>query len=102
MNRSMKKLKREKDLLKEALQDLDRELKALRSSKTQLEKKLDGTSSKLETIKSQQLKLRDLISYSMKKEGDLVKRKSSAEEKIAAIDKKIEKVKTIGQELRGV
>lgn len=98
----MKKLKREKDLLKEALQDLDRELKALRSSKTQLEKKLDGTSSKLETIKSQQLKLRDLISYSMKKEADLVKRKSSAEEKISALDKKIEKVKTIGQELRGV
>ncbi|MDP3640506.1 MAG: hypothetical protein Q8R53_04900 [Nanoarchaeota archaeon] len=96
------KLKKEKDLLKEALQDLDRELKTLHSSKVQLEKKLGGTSSKLETIKTQQLKLRDLISYSMKKESELVKRKASIEEKTAAIEKKIEKVKTIGQELRGV
>jgi len=96
------KLKKEKNLLKEALQDLDRELKTLCSSKTQLEKMLGGTSSKLATIKTQQLKLRDLISYSMKKETDLVKRKTSIEEKMATIEKKIEKVKTIGQELRGV
>ena len=68
----MAKFKKEQELLQGALQDLEDELKQLRTSKNELEKKVNNSSSQLNTLKEQEIKLRNLISLSMKKEASLI------------------------------
>ncbi len=98
----MNNLKKDRDLLRQALQDLENELSALRSSKKELEGKLRESSRQLDTVKSQEIKLRNLISLSMKKESTLLKKKNFAKDKLAEISKKMEKVRTIERELGDV
>lgn len=95
----MNNLKKDRDLLRQALQDLEQELSSLRSSKKGLETQLRETSHQLDTVKNQEIKLRNLISLSMKKEGNLLKKKNSAKDKLAEVSKRIEKVRTIEREL---
>lgn len=95
----MQKLKKERDLLKGALKDLDAELESLRESKVQLEKKLRSLDSQLDTIEGQKIRLRDLITLSMKTEAILLKKKTGARDRLAELDKRIQKVRTIEREL---
>ncbi len=95
----MVKSNRERELLKGALRDLENELNGLRSSKKLLENKLKGSSLQLDTLKEQEIKLRNLISLSMKKEATLLNKKTSIRDKLAELNKRIEKVRTIEREL---
>ena len=95
----MDKLKKDRDLLRQALQDLENELSLLRSSKKTLEAQLRDSSRQLDTVKNQEIKLRNLISLSMKKEATLLKKKNTAKDKLAEVNKKMEKVRTIEREL---
>jgi hypothetical protein len=98
----MKKLVKQRDLLKDALHDLENELRTLRSSKTELETKLQKDSSKLDFVKSQEIRLRNLISMSMKKEALLQKQKDKLKGKLTDVNKKIEKIRSIERELEEV
>ena len=95
----MDKLKKDRDLLRQALQDLENELSLLRSSKKTLEAQLRDSSRQLDTVKSQEIKLRNLISVSMKKEATLLKKKNTAKDKLGELNKKMERVRTIEREL---
>lgn len=95
----MAKSTKERELLKGALQDLEAELKQLRHSKKQLEEKFKGASGHLGTLKEQEIKLRNLISLSMKKETTLLERKNSLKDKLVEVTKRMEKVKSIEREL---
>ena len=95
----MDKLKKDRDLLRQALQDLENELSLLRSSKKTLEAQLRDSSRQLDTVKSQEIKLRNLISLSMKKEATLLKKKNTAKDKLGELNKKMERVRTIEREL---
>lgn len=96
---TMTKIKKEQGLLQEALRDLDIELRALRKSKKDLEQKLNLSSQKLNLLKEQEIKLRNLISLSMKKEAALLNRKNNLKDRLGEVTKRIEKVKTIEREL---
>lgn len=98
----MKKLVKERELLKEAIRDLENELRSLRKSKAELEEKFSKDSSKLDFVKSQEIRLRNLISLSMKKEAELIKKKDKVKGKLAEINHKIEKVRSIERELEEV
>lgn len=98
----MKKLKKQRDMLKAALKDLNSELRSLRFSKRKLEEKLKTDAGKLDFVKGQELKLRNLISLSMKKEEALTKKKSRTKDQLAGLNEKIDKVKSVERELKDV
>ena len=98
----MKKLQAQRDLLRDALQDLDQELKKLRASKKELEQNLRADSGKFNTVKEQESRLRNLMTLFMKKEDILLQKKTKAKEKLEAVSKKIDKVKTVQRELQGL
>ena len=98
----MKKLHKERDLLKDALRDLDTELEKMESSKHELEKKVRSDSEKLDFVKGQEIRLRNLISLSIQKEDSLQKKKNKLKDKLAEVNKKIEKVKAVERELKDV
>ncbi len=98
----MKHLAKQRDLLKEALRDLENELRTLRTSKTELEQKLQKDSGKLDFVKSQEIRLRNLISLSMKKEAILQKQRDKMKGKLTEVNKKIEKIHAIERELEEV
>lgn len=93
---------REKDLLKLALRDLDKELKTLRDSKNILTKDLGSFSRELGTTQSKEIELRNKISNLMKEETVLVKKRAETKDKITELNKKIEKVTTVERELKSV
>ncbi len=98
----MKKLQKEKDLLKNAIRDLEGELQDLRRKKRKLEERLNVDSGQLDRVKEQEIRLRNLISLCMKKEDSLLKKKTRAKDKLAAVEKRIEKVRSIERELEDV
>lgn len=95
----MAKPTKERELLKGALCDLEAELKQLRDSKKQMEEKFSRSSKGLDTLKEQEIKLRNLISIAMKKETALLNKKTTLKDKLAEINKRMEKVKNIEREL---
>ncbi len=95
----MKSLQKERDLLRGAVNDLKEELKSLQAQKKEYEQTLRDVSRKTDIIKEQEIKLRNLISLSMKKEAALLKKKGTAKDKIAEVEKKIEKVTTVKRQL---
>ena len=96
------KLKTQRDLLRDAIQDLDQELQGLQGQKKDIERKLREASSQLDFVKEQEIRLRNLISLSMKKEGLLLKKRQQAKDKLGDLDKRIEKVKAVERELKDV
>ena len=105
LNRPLKKTKEietEKDLLAEALIDLNKELNKLRSAKKRLENKTRNVSSELDNTQSLEVSLRNKISELMRIESQLVKKKASTRDKMTSLDRKIEKVKSVERELRDV
>lgn len=98
----MKQLKKQRDLLRAAFKDLNSELRTLGASKKELEEKLKSDNGKLDFVKGQELKLQSLISLSMKKEDILTKKRNQTKDKLAEINEKIGKVKSVERELRDV
>lgn len=97
-----KAMKSEKDLLRGALQELDKELRSLRSSRRHFENRSQDVSTQLDSTQNREVNLRNQISELMKKETILVKKKNSIKDKMNNLDTRIEKVKTIERELRDV
>ncbi len=93
---------KERDLLHDALRDLDKELRSLRASKRFMEKKLGDCSGKLDFVKQQEIRLRNLISVSMRKEDLLQKKRNRLKEKVSALSERMEKVKAVERELKDV
>ncbi len=93
---------KERALLDAALRDLNRELSGLRNSRRKLEEKMAEFSDNLGSTQSKEISLRTQISDLMKKETVLTKKKSTAKDKIADIDQKIEKVRSIQADLKTV
>ena len=73
-----------------------------RVKKKDIERKLREASSQLDFVKEQEIRLRNLISLSMKKEGLLLKKRQQAKDKLGDLDKRIEKVKAVERELKDV
>ena len=92
----------EKDLLKEALKDLDRELAKLRVARIRLQKDLNSISSELGDAERKENSLREKVATLMKKEAELSKKKGILKEKIVSCDQRIEKVKAIEKGLQAV
>ena len=99
MIEAMKQLLKERTLLRAAVRDLNTELRALQASQREIERKLNKDSSQLDKVKDQEIKWRNLISQSMKTEADLLKKKNKAKDKLAELNKKIDRVKSIEREL---
>ncbi|MEK6939827.1 MAG: hypothetical protein AABX31_03800 [Nanoarchaeota archaeon] len=93
---------KERALLDAALRDLNRELSGLRSSRRKLETKMAELSDNLGSTQNKEIALRTQISDLMKKETNLTKKKSLAKDKMADIDQKIEKVRSIQADLKSV
>lgn len=98
----MKQLRKQRDMLRAALKDLNTELRSLRASKKELEEKLKNDTGKLDFVKGQELKLRNLISLSMKKEDLLAKKRNKTKDKLTEVNEKIDKVKSVERELQDV
>ena len=94
--------KGQQNLLKEALQDLEKELKALQNAKGRLDNQSERVSGDISMTQAQEIELRTKISNFMKKEALLVKKKTLLKDRIIALDKKIEKVSSIERELKEV
>ncbi len=98
----MKKLQAQRNLLRDALADLEEELRKLRASKKELEQKIRTDSGKFDLVKSQESRLRKLLTLSIAKEEMLLKKKTITKEKLEKVVKRIEKVEMIDRELHGV
>ena len=94
--------KRERDLLKETFIDLENELKLLRSSRRKLEQKMGTVSKHLSSVQAEEIQLRNEISELMKKETNLEKNRSGLKDKMTDLTKRIDKVKSIGRELKDI
>ena len=94
--------KGQQNLLKEALQDLEKELKTLQNAKGRLDNQSERVSGDISMTQAQEIELRTKISNFMKKEALLVKKKTLLKDRIIALDKKIEKVSSIERELKEV
>ena len=95
-------LQKERDLLDDALQDLNDELRSLSSARKKLESKMTDFSTRLGATQNQEMSLRDKITDLMKKEAALTKKKTTTKDKLVDLDQKIEKVRTIQNELKNV
>ena len=98
----MKKLKKERDMLADALRDLDRELRDLRSTKKELSQKFSETTTQLDRTQDRKVKLQTQIALAMSKETNLLKKKSQVKDKMSSLDTRIQKVKAIERELKEV
>ena len=96
----IKKIRKEEDLLRGALEDLEEEISSLRSVRSQMEKKIKSASRELGTTQRQELEMQNKINTLKSKENDLVKKTASTKEKLDAISQKIEKVKSIERQLK--
>src|SRR3989338_706799 len=96
----VKKLKKEKDLLKDALQDLESELQSLRTVRAQMERKIKSASRELGNTQRQELELQGKIGALKQKENLLVKKSVATKEKLDALIKKMEKIKTLERQLQ--
>ena len=94
--------KRERDLLKETFIDLENELKLLRSSRRKLEQKMGTVSKHLNSVQAEEIQLRNDISELIKKETNLEKNKTGLKDKMEDLTKRIDKVKSIGRELKDI
>ncbi len=99
---SKKWLKKDRELLGGALKDLNHELQGLRNARKRLELKMADYSSELGNTQDREISLRNKISELMKREAAITKKKTTAKDKIALMDQKIEKVKTIQTELKNI
>lgn len=95
-------LRKDRELLGGALKDLNNELQGLRNARKRLELKMASYSSELGNTQEKEISLRNKISELMKKEAAVTKKKTTAKDKIAIMDQKIEKVKTIQAELKNI
>ena len=93
---------KEQNMLKAAMTDLEEELRKLRVSRGRLENKVNKVSQQLSLAQSQEIELRDRISQLMRTETDLENKKTKIKDKMAVLSKKIEKVRSIGRELKEV
>ena len=84
------------------LKDLAKEIAALRSSRRRLELKLEKISQFAGRTHSLEIELRNQIAELVKKEYQLNNKKTDLSSRISAIDKKIEKVESIGKELKSI
>ena len=98
----MKKLKKERDMLADALHDLEKELKELRSSKKELTQQFSETTSQLERTQDRKIKLQTQIASAMFKETNLLKKKNQVKDKMFSLDERISKVKSIERDLKEV
>ena len=97
-----KVMQKERNLLDDALRDLNRELQSLRRARKKLELKMTGFSTQLGATQNQEFSLRNKISGLIKKEAALNKQKTTAKDKLVDLNHKIDKVKTIQNELKYV
>ena len=95
-------LQKDRELLGGALRDLNRELQSLRNTRKGLEMKMANFSSQLGDTQNKEISLRNKISEMMKKEAVIIKKKTIAKDKMAMVDQKIEKVKTIQTGLKSI
>lgn len=95
-------LRKDRELLGGALKDLNNELQGLRNARKRLELKMASYSSELGNTQEKEISLRNKISELMKREAAVTKKKTTAKDKIALMDQKIEKVKTIQAELKNI
>ncbi len=95
-------LQKERDLLDDVLRDLNDELRSLRSARKKLESNMAKCSTQLGATQNQEISLRNKITDLMKKEAALTKKKTTAKDKLVDLDQKIEKVRTIQNELKNV
>ena len=94
------KHRKEHDLFREVLGDLNKELRLLRIQRLRLERQLKGYSEELGSTQNKEIDLRDKISGLMKKETAMIKRRSDAKDKIMLLTKRIEKMSAVGRQLR--
>jgi len=99
---SKKSPPKEQDMLKDALADLNRELRILRSSRKRLEFKMESLNHNFSFTQNKEIDLRSKISQLMREENAIEKKKASTKDQLVVVDQKIEKVKSIGQQLKGV
>lgn len=97
-----KVMQKERVLLDDALRDLNRELQSLRSARKKLESNMAGFSTQLGATQNQEFSLRNKISGLMKKEAALTKKKTTTKDKLVDLNHKIDKVRTIQNELKNV
>lgn len=90
----------EHNLLKEVLNDLNKELRLLRSSRNKLEMKSTEYSEELGKTQTTEIKLRNQISELMRKEAELTKKKTEVKDKILTLSKKIDKVASISRQVK--
>jgi|SRR3989344_2784391 len=92
----------EKMLLKEALDDISKELNKLKREKDILVNKIGSIESQIIESQDRENKLRNQISLLVAEEGQLNKKKSDLQGKMAKIKDKLTKVMRIKDDLRGV
>ncbi len=95
-------VKKEHNLLKAALVDLENQLTKLRSSKRGQEKKLDSVADKIIKVQDMEVRLREAISRLMKTESNLDKEKENCKDKLTVLRRKIEKIRSIQNDLKEV
>lgn len=95
-----KKRTEEHALFREVLVDLDKELQILRGQRKRMELKLSELSNQLGNTQNKEIDFRNKISQLMKQEAILLKKRSQAKDKVQVLSKKIEKVSSVGRQLR--
>jgi len=98
----VKKIAKQKNLLKDALADLEEELQELLESKRKLDLQLLSLTKELRQAQNKEIKLQEQISSVKQKQTLFSEKKIATKEKMDLIEKKIEKVKSIEQELKEV
>lgn len=95
-------VKKEHNLLKAALIDLENQLIKLRSSKRGQEKKLNSVADKINKVQEMEVRLREAVSRLMRTESNLDKEKEVCKDKLSVLRKKIEKIRAIQNDLKEV
>ena|SRR3989344_6309957 len=93
---------KEKEPLEEAFSDLNNEVKHLHLAKSRLNGQLRSSASKIKSLKQQRIKLRDLILLSKEEEKKTIKMREKIKVMIDRMNKKIEKVKMVGERLKKI
>lgn len=95
-------IKKEHNLLKAALGDLENQLEKLRGSKRIQEKKLNYLADRISKVQDMEVRLREAISRLMKTGSNLDKEKEICRDKLTILKKKIEKIRSIQNDLKEV
>ena len=93
---------KEKEPLEEAFSDLNNEVKHLHLDKSRLNGQLRSSATKIKSLKQQRIKLRDLILLSKEEEKKTIKMREKIKVMIENVNKKIEKVKMVGEKLKKI